>query len=41
MLQAFKLSQWNIRDLQGIFKGLLEDQHKNWLFNEKSVFYKQ
>ena len=28
----------NVRDLQGTFKELLEDQQKNWWFDEKSVF---
>ena len=28
----------DVRDLQGIFRGFLRDQHKNWRFNEKSVF---
>ena len=28
----------NVWDLQGIFRGLLGGQHKNWWFNEKSVF---
>ena len=28
----------NIGDLWGTFRGLLEDQQKNWWFDEKSVF---
>ena len=28
----------NIRDLQGTFRGLSEDRHKNWRFIEKMVF---
>ena len=28
----------NVRDIHETFRGLLRDQHKNWWFNEKSVF---
>ena len=28
----------NVQDLQGTFRGPLGDQHRNWWFNEKSVF---
>ena len=28
----------NVRDLQGTFSGLLENQHKNWWLNQKKCF---
>ena len=28
----------NVRDLKGTFRRLLEDQQKNWWFDEKIVF---